>query len=574
MLSRILVGFGTVINVPSDRPQIFDGEEFQEDTQINLREGGTIGSGVFIGTNSARGPVFSELNVYGGSVGRNLRTDFKGQVNVFGGQIGDNVRVGPFAILNVNGGTLGDNMAITFEGTLNLRGGSIGDDLSATRQTYINISGGQVGDDFFSESNYLVSITGGQIGDRFRSGGATSIAGGGFGQGFDGSRLELIGDRYRLNGQVYVADTITLGDGDVFTGIFRDGRPFIFTDHADDRLAAVRLTKQGVAPSTNPDVVLGPDSPTYRNGLRPGESVTALAGGRIGNDFQVLEGRLVLQGGTAGENLEIVQGEMLIEDGSLVSTFQSYDSAVVMSGGRIQGLSSFREQSEVKISGGVVERRLRVEDESRLTTTGGRFEDAVSLTGQGTHRINGGDFRNSLSFGDVSQSVVSGGTFSGRFFNNAGSKVSLVGGEFRLNNAAYSADQINLLNGSASLFTGTLADGSIAIFDSFSADFLDNVRLERQPLAPRQTTPYVFRSAGDADAFRGLRSGEQLILQENGQINRSFAAANADLQIHGGFIDGHVQTAYSSTAITDGLIEGRLELRGDATFADDRRTDS
>ena len=127
------------------------------------------------------------------------------------------------------------------------------------------------------------------------------------------------------------------------------------------------------------------------------------------------------------------------------------------SGGSIVGFFEADSGSEVNINDGTVGDGFDANSGSEVNISGGSFGSSFSANSGSVVNICGGNFGFFVAF---SGSVVSirGGTL-GLF---SGSDSELIGGEFQLNNQAFSGSTITI--GVGDIFTGTLADGSPFIF--------------------------------------------------------------------------------------------------------------
>ena len=160
----------------------------------------------------------------------------------------------------------------------------------------VNINGGSIGRLFQAMSGSEVNISGGSVGRRFRA--------------RSDSDVELIGGEFRLNGANFDGGSISLSDRDVFTGTLADGSAFIFSDLSSegfrilDVLEDVTLTPVSLPPlDTTPIVV---DAPIVGgpSGLRPGQQLTVVNGGSLGDNFAVVDAILNVDAGTLGSGVE------------------------------------------------------------------------------------------------------------------------------------------------------------------------------------------------------------------------------------------------------------------------------
>ena len=198
-----------------------------ETTQINLSDGGTIGSQVdFL--------AGVELNIDGGNLRRDPEAFEGSEVNISGGTIGSFFGIRG-AETNISGGF--------FEGSLIVGGGEV----SPSSTT---ISGG-----VFNGFTYISSI--------FESPINASISGGNFRGNFTVIRfgdedaptgnIELIGGDFQINGTPISGSTLSLAKDDVFTGTLQDGSGFLFSPLTGDDIEQLTLTRVAL-----PQIDLGP----------------------------------------------------------------------------------------------------------------------------------------------------------------------------------------------------------------------------------------------------------------------------------------------------------------------------
>lgn len=212
--------FDNVFNIPTDPDSGFQqsfGGVAGETTQINLSDGGTIGSQVdFL--------AGVELNIDGGNLRRDPEAFEGSEVNISGGTIGSFFGIRG-AETNISGGF--------FEGSLIVGGGEV----SPSSTT---ISGG-----VFNGFTYISSI--------FESPINASISGGNFRGNFTVIRfgdedaptgnIELIGGDFQINGTPISGSTLSLAEDDVFTGTLQDGSGFLFSPLTGDDIEQLTLTR-------------------------------------------------------------------------------------------------------------------------------------------------------------------------------------------------------------------------------------------------------------------------------------------------------------------------------------------
>jgi hypothetical protein len=148
--------FFNVINVDSPETSIGNDLSIGAQTQLNLLEGGTIGTNFTAGDSLFLTPDI-EVNITGGTIGSILRAHNESVVNISGGTTGDIFVLGN-SQANVSGGNLG--FLRVFSGTTNISAGVLAG---------LRIDDGQL------------NVTGGTVNTTVAAdGGVTTISGGNF----------------------------------------------------------------------------------------------------------------------------------------------------------------------------------------------------------------------------------------------------------------------------------------------------------------------------------------------------------------------------------------------------------
>jgi len=182
--------FDTVVNLSGSTPP------FGNDI------GGVAGQTIQVNVNSG--------GIFGGASGsRRLLLLDGAELNVNGGTVDPDVRAQSGSEVNINSGSVGNSFVAEFGSVVNITGGTV--DFSADAFGEVNISGGTVGRSFDARGGN-VNISGGSVGYFFRANSST----------------ELIGGEFRLNGAAFTGNSISLAEGDIFTGTLADGSSFIF----------------------------------------------------------------------------------------------------------------------------------------------------------------------------------------------------------------------------------------------------------------------------------------------------------------------------------------------------------
>ena len=223
--------FDNVFNLPGDSFNSSAGGS----TQLNVFDGGTIGSGGF----TING---IELNVSGGNVGSGGFTARLSELNISGGDVGSGgFRLGNDSVLNLSGGEAGSGgFFVESGGVANVSGGEAGSGgLIVESGGVLNLSGGEAGSGGLTvESGGVLNLSGGEAGSggfTVESGGVLNFSGGGSGGsgGFgtsSGSQVNIFGTEFFLQGSPLVLTDgvpFTINDlGVNLTGTLLDGESF------------------------------------------------------------------------------------------------------------------------------------------------------------------------------------------------------------------------------------------------------------------------------------------------------------------------------------------------------------
>lgn len=258
-----------------------------------------------------------------------------------------------------------------------------------------------------------------------------------------------------------------------------------------------------------------------------------------------------------------VDSTVNINNGGTFGLIQSMVNDVTMNvyaGGTARGLGVGNAGS-VNVLGGDVSLGRVMAGGATVFMSSGRLgaDHSAGLTG-GTVTVTGGTLGYSFVVNSGGTLSMSGGKIGESFGTSAGASVTLTGDEFQFNGVAIS----DFSGGwpQNSVFTGTLADGSVFIMGDQAFDRItpSALTLVSTPLPPADTTPQVV-SSGLVSS--GLRSGQSLTLVDGGALGDNFAAVGATLDIQGGSVGENLETAYSTVNISGGHIGDRTEFVGD-----------
>lgn len=435
----------------------------------------------------------SEVSITGGKVGFRFEA-FESDVNISGGHVGNLFRVHSGSTARISAGEI-DSMEASRGAEIEITGGSIG-------------FGGNIYSSFRAEAGSTVQISGGTFARWFRNA--------------SGSDVALVGGEFFLNGSEFVDSTITLGDGDVFTGTLADGSAFVFSSLHGDDLQGVKLIRTDVPPVETTPIIVDTPLTSGPVGLRTGQSLIVKSGGVLQDNVAVIDATLSVEGGDAGTGVEVVDGVLKITGGAVGPGLAVVDSLVELSSGSIGERSAAYRGSVVNINGGVVGKKFNAFAGSEVAIAGGAI---------------GPDFR----------------TWTG-------SDVQLIGGDFRLNGEEYLGDTITLddRGGPLEVFTGTLADGTPFVFSPEAnplGDELKEVKLIRVSLPPVDGTPQIVDSPVTR-APLGLGPGQRLTLMPGGELQENFTALGAELNIDGGKVGSFAEVVDSTVTMSGGEIGG------------------
>jgi len=576
--------FATVINVPPARSPVSIGS----DTQLNLFDGGSLPDNFAAGAADGSSSQV-ELNVIGGSVGVQFNARGGSRVNVIGGVIGDGFSAENTDV-TIAGGSVGvgfratdsritmsagsiDSNADAFRSTITISGGTVAERFRVGRSV-VTLSGGSIGRDFRSMKGTPVIVTGGSIGDGFRAinSGPVTISGG------------SIGNRFNAQN----ARTVTVAGGSIGDGF-----------NASD--VAVNISGG----------VIG-------NGFHVNRGAVTMSGGSIGDRFS--PGRLTpftLSGGTLGDGISLggrpgnvtVIGREFRLDGLLIDGLENDGDRVsldiptgaVLSGTLHDGTPLAWSSAEgdqftpgsLTLQAATLPRILRPlilastdpvplgirEGQTLRVDSGGVVPDHFNAGRGSITEIEAGG-RVGRNFEAVAADVrIAGGTIGDGFDAFRDSRVTIEGGDFRLDGAPLAGFEnqtgaFSLDVPVGAMLAGTLADGTPFAFssidgDSFVRGAVSLVAATLPPVGP----PLIVASADVIP--QGIRRGQTLRVDEggavgddfnaghgsavdvasDGSVGRNFEAVGAEVTVSGGAIgDDFDAGGGSSVHISSGSI--------------------
>lgn len=592
-----------------------------------MRDGGELSNNFIAGPGS-------NVEIHGGTVGYNLEAD-RSQVTISGGSVGDRWDVFKDATITVTGGILGKEFEVYAGGTLNIQGGVVGSSgdirggtvnisggevgfgLEALEGSVVNVSGGRIASGFIVQNGAAANISGGEIDHNFeinnggiavvsggylseldvKSGGqaqvsggnindlntasssSAAITGGSFGDGFSISGTsvsELHGLDFKVDG-VPVAGletpgseaSFTMTNNSLFTGTLADGTPFAFRSTENDSISNLKLVRVTELPAPAPVVEISSDSTL--GGVRAGQTLTLLAGGKLPKNFNAGEGStLNVHGGTIGDNFEVHAAVVNINGGSIGNDLDAFAN------------------SKINIDGGTIGANVDAYNGSQIVITAGLVGHIDALTGSEV-QLSGGRL-NRLQASAGSKTTWNGGTLP-TLAASTSANINIVGADFRLNGTPLAGlstpgDALTFDIPENSILTATLTDGTPLILGPYRAQLpeiangvLKLVRSE-DPVSPLpseylvidQSAPY----AVGQDQHLVMKSGGQLpdsiiagkgssVRIEGGNVLANFKAFETDIVVEGGNI-GNNFTALMGTKldITGGQIGSGFQIHNGA----------
>ena len=382
----------------------------------------------------------------GGQLGDNFEV-VDATLNIAGGSIGPRAGAAR-SIVNVSDGSVDFGFEAHFGSVVSISGGSVGLFFNANSGSVVNISGGLVDERFNANVGSVVNISGGTIADEFtaNSGSVVNISGGSVGRNFSpesGSDVELIGGEFQLNGSPFSGSSVPLSEGDAFTGTLADGSAFIFSGngHFADDLSNISLTTTALPTLDLSPMIVSTANPSIPSGLRAGQTLTVESGGRLGDNFEVVDATLNIDGGGLGRYAGAVRSVVNINSGTVGRDFfAEAGSEINISGGSVSFSLTAFSGSTINITGGNVSRSFRALSGSEVNIDGGSVGDFFSAESGSEVNIDGGSVGLFNADSDVN---INGGTFSD-FAANVGSVVDITGGVFAERFLAFSGSDIEI----------------------------------------------------------------------------------------------------------------------------------
>jgi hypothetical protein len=295
--------------------------------------------------------------------------------------------------------------------------------------------------------------------------------------------------------------------------------------------------------------------------------LNVFAGGVVGDNFDAgtygsvgVDIEVNISGGTVGDNFQANQGSVVnISGGTVGSAFHAEEGSTVhVTGGSIDSVAIFG-GAVADISSGTVGRLNLYRGTANVT--GGVV--GVGVYGFGVSRdcllnISGGLIGGGVAF-DGSTLNISGGAIGDELETQAGSSVSLIGGEFRLNGElivglenAGDAVPFNLPAGAT--LSGTFADGTPFVFTSDDQDDLANGTITLRAAALPPIGPAQISVPSDPAPY-GIRAGQTLTVSSGGAVGDEFQAGRGStVDVTGGSVGENLEAVHATVNISGGTV--------------------
>ena len=525
---------GNFSNAESDSKVNISGGEVgvafaaESGSEVNI-SGGELGRGFDANSGSV-------VNISGGVVGSEFNANSGSEVNISGGEVGLQFEAFSGSEVNISGGVVGVRFDALSGSVVNVTGGEIGAASSAQSGSVVNVSGGEIGTFFNAEPNSVVNISGGSFGVGFdaEANSNVTISGGLFGSRFEAqtdSNVELIGGDFRLNGEIFGGSTITLTEGDVFSGVLQDGSGFIFSSQGADVLNDVTLTRVPL-PAVNPVPVVV--DTVFPDPLLAGQTITVVEGGSFPSIVEFVNSTVNIEDGFVSNLSAVLGSEINLVDGELGRNIDAFGSVVNISGGEVGPfLTAFSDSvvnisggevgsaftasgSEVNISGGVVANNFDAESGSEVNISGGVVGNFFDAFVGSVVNISGGEI-GEVPTASGSEINISGGVVGPAFNAESGSVVNISGGEVG-NGFTASGSEVNFSGGEigfASAESGSVFNISGGVvgnnFDASSGSVVNISRGVVGDLFDAESGSVVNISGGEI--------GERFDLFSGGEVN-------------------------------------------------------
>ncbi|MEM7627546.1 MAG: PEP-CTERM sorting domain-containing protein, partial [Planctomycetota bacterium] len=355
------------------------------------------------------------------------------------------------------------------------------------------------------------------------SGSTVNLSGGAFSRvaASAGSSVTFVGGDIRVNGTPADGLLENLRDGDIVSGIFENGTPFIFNRGTD--LNGVRLSTAALPDVDVTPIVVGSSSPmTAPAGLRPNQTLTLQEGGFLSHNYAAIGAALHIEGGEVSLGLKVLDSSVQLSGGEINGAMTLFgQSSLHVSGGSISNAGAVnsliaQSGSQVRLSGGRIGSEARAHADSRFVITGGQLSDRFDALPGSTVLVYGGEIGQGFEVHEDAFLRVNGGMMEG-VVANEGSHIRIDGGELQRFNAG--GESVVEQSG------GRIEDlwlGAGSVFISAGGELTDKV------VAAAGSTFKLFGSGFtiDGNAVTNLNVGEALSVNQR------------DVTLSGTYLDG------------------------------------
>ncbi|MFG0258200.1 MAG: hypothetical protein ACF8GE_09895 [Phycisphaerales bacterium JB043] len=215
--------------------------------------------------------------------------------------------------------------------------------------------------------------------------------------------------------------------------------------------------------------------------------------------------------------------------------------------------------------GGRIGPRASIEGNSDVNISGGLVEHSLLINSTGSIRISGGIVQDRLVIG-TTDAVISGGNI-GNNFELYGTGAVIRGSGFEHNGIAITGLD-NTLQNKGDYFSGILEDGTVFIFrntGSTDSDYFEPGAVTLDQIARRATSRDVFVIGPGDPQPTGLYHGQSLTLQPGAELHENFAAVSAEITATDSEIKRSLAIADSMLTATGTHVRDNFEVFGDST---------
>ncbi len=284
--------FATVINVPPNP----DPKYIFSDTQVNVLAGGALGA--FLQSGVENGSTRNiEINVNGGTIGRQSFINAGTVLNVSAGRVGYALEATARSVINISGGTVEHSLSAQNGAIVNVTGGML-DEEAGISDAQITVNGGTVGDDLGLFDGATLDVLSGNVGSGLHMSGSTAnFSGGTTGGGIliTESTMNVMGGAVGNSVNVAHSSTVNISSGSL----------------------GARLLLQTSSVLNMEGGSLGPDAE-----VRGNDAVANISGGTVGPEMHLEMGGVAnVSGGTIEGPFRLNWGRVNYSGGAFTGEF-------------------------------------------------------------------------------------------------------------------------------------------------------------------------------------------------------------------------------------------------------------